>query len=105
MSLEKPLHLTPEADGSTLFMGTKIPKLKEFHVGAQEMQTICARVLGMEREVSSIRRPLDAMAYKAHAAQQEIKELQHQQADLKENIGKMSASSLKNLYYLCRVVG
>lgn len=65
------------------------------HVGAREMQTICARVLGMERGVSSSKKHLEAMAYKAHAAQQEIKELQHQAETLQENIDELSVTKVR----------
>ena len=69
----------------------KVPR----HVGAQEMQTICARVLGMERGVSSTKKHLDAMAYKAHAAQQEMKELQHQAETLQEDIDELSVAKAR----------
>ena len=65
------------------------------HVGAQEMQTICAQVLGMDRGVSSSKKHLDAMAYKAHAAQQEMKELQHRAEILQEDIGELSVAKAR----------
>ena len=65
------------------------------HVGAQEMQTICAQVLGMDRGVSSSKKHLDAMAYKAHAAQQEMKELQHRAKILQEDIGELSVAKAR----------
>ncbi len=49
-----------------------------YKTGAEEMQTICAQVLGMERGVASDRKHLDAMAYKAHLEHGKLEHLEEE---------------------------